>query len=116
MLRIDLQLPGCISTAPRLFQSKVIGQSRTVSASKSVSSSSDPSRSSFGNSNTLRLGPAVGKIQYQRQSSHMASDYSSRLQTVHQIRPHSPSPASGKARQDLAKIQLRNYSSRMVSH
>ncbi|OCT53528.1 hypothetical protein CLCR_10862 [Cladophialophora carrionii] len=45
----------------------------------------------------------------------MPSDYSSRLQAVHQIRPHSPSPATGTARSDLAKTQLRAYSTKMVS-
>ncbi|KAH0843999.1 hypothetical protein FOPE_09091 [Fonsecaea pedrosoi] len=46
----------------------------------------------------------------------MAADYSTRLQAVHQIRPQSPSPATGTARSALAKVQLRAFSSRMVSH
>ena len=117
MLRIDLQLPGqSTSTAYRLFQSSLVGQSRTASATKTTSSPSDLSRSPFGISTSNRLGPSVRKIQYQRQFSHMASDYPSRLKAVQQIRPHSPSPATGTARSELAKVQLRAFSSRMVTH
>jgi len=45
----------------------------------------------------------------------MASEYSSRLQAVEHFRPHSPAPDTGKARSDLAKVQLRTFSSKMVS-
>merc|ERR1711977_553149 len=38
------------------------------------------------------------------------------LQATQQIRPHTPSPASGTARSNLAKTNLRAYSSKMVSH
>jgi len=46
----------------------------------------------------------------------MASDYSARLQATEQIRPHTPSPGTGTARSNLAKTNLRAYSSKMVSH
>jgi hypothetical protein len=45
----------------------------------------------------------------------MASEYSARLEALQHPRPLTPSPATGKARSDLAKTQLRNYSSKMVS-
>lgn len=101
-------------TALALSQSPFLGQTRTVSVRKSVPRPSDLSRPSIGNSTSVRLGPSVRKIQYQGEFP-MASDYSARLQATHQIRPHSPSPATGTARSDLAKVQLRAFSSRMVS-
>merc|ERR1712000_362907 len=39
-----------------------------------------------------------------------------RLQATEQIRPHTPSPGTGTARSNLAKTNLRAYSSKMVSH
>lgn len=118
MLRSDLQLPGhSKSTVYHLFQSASAGQTRIASTSRKLPSSPDLSRRPFGNNPTRRLGPGFRKVQvqYQGRSSHMASDYSTRLSAIHQIRPQSPSPATGTARTDLAKTQLRNYSSRMVS-
>ena len=119
MLRSDLQLSRHgISTVYHFFQSASVGQSRIASPSKTVSNPPDLFRRFFGNSTTHRLGPGIRKVQvgYQERLSHMASDLSSRLQAVHEIRPQSPSPASGKARSDLAKTQLRAFSARMVSH
>lgn len=119
MLRSDLQLLGLVKpTVYHFFQSARFGQSRTGCASRSLPCSPDLSRRPFGNSPTRHLGPGLRKVQvqYQGRFLKMASDYSTRLTAVHQIRPQSPSPATGKARSDLAKTQLRNFSSRMVSH
>lgn len=63
----------------------------------------------------IGLAPSSGRYNTRSIPQVMASDYSTRLKAVHQIRPHSPSPATGTARSDLAKTQLRAYSSRMVS-
>jgi len=118
MLRSELQLLGLLKpTVYRFFQSACFGQSRIAVASRTSPCAPDLSRRPFGNSPTRHLGPGGRKVQvqYQGRFLNMASDYSARLTAVHQIRPQSPSPATGKARSDLAKTQLRNYTSRMVS-
>lgn len=97
-------------------QSSNVGKTRTVCASETSSSSSELSRSSFGNS-TSTFGLAPEQEVYKRHNSaSMASDYSARLQATEQIRPHTPSPGTGTARSNLAKTNLRAYSSKMVSH
>jgi hypothetical protein len=111
-LQLHVLAPGHGTlTASHLHQSIVLGQIRTRPTSKTVSTGSELSRAIFA----VRHGPIVRKVQYQGRIPRMASEYSTRLEAVQHPRPHTPSPATGTARSELAKTQLRNYSSKMVS-
>ena len=119
MLRSNLQTQGARSFAKQsIYQSAILGQVRTLRPRKTLPPFSDLTRPAFGKGtlNPLGLDSTLTVRVYQEARSPMASDYSTRLEAVHQYRPHSPSPATGTARSNLAKVQLRNFSVKMVTH